>query len=416
MFMDQSKQRPKGLKWMKTTFSLEPRWTVEVDQELIKRELRSKLVMNHLDIEFLAQGALNKVYTVRAHDKAFVLRVSLPVDPGWKTTSEVATMEWVHHNTALPVPSVIAYEADQANQLGFEWVLMTKIPGTPLSSAWKTTSFGAKERIVRRLALFASNMFEKQWRGIGNIYPANGNGLPTNKTSIEVGRIVSMDFFWGERVQQCVPRGPFRTSREWMHARLSLAEGDCELALASSEDEDDLEDAERTLGIVKRLKSLLDIVFPTADCPEPSALYHNDLSQHNIMVDGGGILTGVVDWECVSTVPLWKACSYPSFLEGRARKLKPDKSSYKQNEYGEPDSLFWEHLLEHELTLLRGCFLGEMQALQPQWAEVFQRSQLQRDFEFAVLHSNSELSAPQINEWVDEITREHHLGSLCDRI
>lgn len=71
-----------------------------------------------------------------------------------------------------------------------------------------------------------------------------------------------MQFFWESRSQQSVPRGPFRLSKDWITARLTLSEYKGKSALANTNDEDDLEDAQRTLGIVQRLQSILDKIFP----------------------------------------------------------------------------------------------------------------------------------------------------------
>ena len=49
-----------------------------------------------LEISFLAQGAFNKLYDLQIDDETFAIRVSLPVDPRWKTLSEVATIRWKH--------------------------------------------------------------------------------------------------------------------------------------------------------------------------------------------------------------------------------------------------------------------------------------------------------------------------------
>lgn len=118
------------------------------------------------------------------------------------------------------------------------------------------------------------------------------------------------------------------------------------------------------------------------------------------MVDENGTLTGVLDWECVSAVPLWKACSYPSFLTGRDRPILPDLSRYNLDD---PDTLYWEHLMDHELTLFRGYFIASMRHLQPQWVKVFQQGCLQRDFDSAVNNSDCEFAARGINEWIDAI-------------
>lgn len=202
-------------------------------------------------------------------------------------------------------------------------------------------------------------------------------------------------------MQQSVPRGPFRSSRDWIATRLSLREHECKSTLANAQDKDDLDGAQRTLDIVQRLQSILDDIFPEkASNPEPSMLHHGDLSQHNIMVDENGTLTGVLDWECVSAVPLWKACSYPSFLTGRDRPILPDLSRYNLDD---PDTLYWEHLMDHELTLFRGYFIASMRHLQPQWVKVFQQGCLQRDFDSAVNNSDCEFAARGINEWIDAI-------------
>lgn len=107
----QPKQQSKGLEWVPTTFSLEPRWTTEIDPESIKTVIEATIAARCLQVKFLAQGAFNKIYTVLIDGRTLIMRVSLPVDPKWKTASEVATLEWIHFNTTLPVPRVLTYQS-----------------------------------------------------------------------------------------------------------------------------------------------------------------------------------------------------------------------------------------------------------------------------------------------------------------
>lgn len=100
------------------------------------------------------------------------------------------------------------------------------------------------------------------------------------------------------------------------------------------------------LNIVNRLKARVGQISIGHLEDEPFVLSHNDLSQHNILVDGGGALTGVLDWECVLALPRWKACYYPLFLEGRPRGKKPELMRYKREESGEPADLYWDRLME----------------------------------------------------------------------
>jgi aminoglycoside phosphotransferase len=401
-----------SLKWVHNAFSLEPQWTTDIDPESIEQAIRSNYSTQRVQVSFLTQGALSKLYNVQTDSDTLVMRVSLPVDPYWKTISEVATMQWIRLNTALPVPKILAYQDSRENAIGFEWILMTKIPGKTLADAWISIPWKAKEQLVHQLATYSSNLFKKKLRKIGNIYPSsNPFG---NDTLPQVERIVSMQFFWGDHVRQNVPRGPFRSSKGWIAARLLFNEHDCKSTLANSQDEDDREDAERTLKIIKRLRTHLRAIFPdTGKNSELSILHHDDLSKHNIMVDDNGKLTGVVDWECVSAVPLWKACDYPSFLEGPSREEKPDKTTYRCDE---PGSLYRERLMEYELTVLRRCFIDEMQRLEPGWIKIFESSKTQRDFDMAVRNCDNEFLARFINEWLDDFAPRKEVVSLRDRI
>ncbi|KAJ5164576.1 uncharacterized protein N7500_006406 [Penicillium coprophilum] len=452
-----------GLTWVEETiFGSEPRWTVEPDTGSIKQTVQSLRPSSTVEATFLAQGAFNKIYNVNIDNEPFIMRVTLPVDPRHKVISEVATMDFVRHTTSLPIPRIITYQPSRNNLIGFEWMLMTKLPGKPFSELCHSLSFDAKARLVRELAASSACLFRNQLRGIGNIYgkPSpierstsseknlpyrelvdtkisnsakeyesddgsaaigkNSGALLSNasvKGSLEgtlpaVDRIVSMQFFWDSHIRQDVHRGPFRSSKDWIIARLLFNENDCHSALnkysagdLDSDAEDEVEGATRTLQTIESLKSLLPLVFPAESHDlEPSMIFHDDISRHNILLDDSGKLTGLLDWECVSAVPLWKACDYPSFLEERPRHSKPLPGSYKVEENGEPNELYFEHLWHYETTLLRDVFIDEMRRLEVGWVEVFEKSQVKRDFDYAVQHCDSEISARDIEAWIGDIS------------
>ncbi|KAK7432936.1 hypothetical protein QQZ08_000407 [Neonectria magnoliae] len=378
-----------GLEWVLKSFSLEPRWTRELDLEAIRETVASALDSRKeiLHISFLAQGAFNKLCEVQTQTGRYlILRVSLPVDPRYKTLSEVATLEWMSRNTQIPFPKVIFHDTSRDNPIGFEWILMSKLPGEPWATHWKSLSYRSKERVVKSFCRFSAETFKKQLRGIGNIY--------SSSPSADVGRIVSMHFFWGHNIHENVPRGPFRTTQDWINARLALSEKDCQSKIAKysakqdmdSDDEADLDDAERTLEIIKKLRPLVDRIFPKDDDPqyESSILCHDDLSLHNILVDIDGNLTGVVDWECVS----------PAFVESMLFPVEVD---------GKMNDLYWEHMKEYDLTVLRETFLEEMSKLEPKWMEVFNSSGQKRDLDVATRNCDNEFLARQIKAWADDV-------------
>lgn len=133
---------------------------------------------------------------------------------------------------------------------------MTKLPGKHLGDVWRTISYAAKEALVRRIAEIWAVLFRRPMKGIGNIYSASSK----KEVAPKVGRIVSMQFFWGKHIYQDVPRGPFSSSREWMLTRLGLYEYECRASRkrhegkeregmdSDDEDEDELDEAERRRG------------------------------------------------------------------------------------------------------------------------------------------------------------------------
>jgi hypothetical protein len=457
--LEPQEQQFYGLAWEGDFICSNPKWTVEPDIGAIKQTVQSLRPSSTVEVTFLVQGGFNKIYNVSIDDEPFIMRVSLPVDPRYKVMSEVVTMDWVRRITSLPIPRVIAHQPSRDNLIGFEWMLMTKMPGKPFGEVYQSLSFDAKARLVRKLAAGSACLFRNQLRGIGNIYgessvvenstsseetsstrqlintkisdpakePAlDSDSAPTSANSgvgllsipdkhssewalPHVGRIVSMQFLWDSHIHQDVHRGPFRSSEDWITSRLLFNENDCHSALnkhsAGDLDRDgeaEVEDATRTLQIIDNLKSLLPLVFPMHNHdPEPSMIFHHDVSKHNILVDDNGELTGLLDWECVSAVPLWKACSYPLFLDGQPRRSEPIPPS---QDNGGSNELYLEQLWLYEATLLRDAFIDEMRRLDAGWVEVFDKSQVKRDFDCAVDECDIEFSAVDINAWIKDIT------------
>jgi hypothetical protein len=406
----------RGLIWADEVFGPEPRWTYEPEISAIERTLQSLSLPNISQVKFLAEGAFNKIYQVYMEDETLIMRVSLPVDPVHKTRSEVATVEWVRRVTNIPTPRVIAYDATRESEIGFEWVLMTEMPGRPLADSWRTLPLAVKSNLVKKFAEFSISLWRSQLKGIGNIYEESYSPRePAANDSLEqvpkTGQIVSLGFLWGSHARQNVDRGPFASSRDWMEARLAFARNDCQEVLAKyptdddldSDAEDEVEASTKTLGLIEKLENILPRIFPSNTQVEPTIVFHDDLSQHNILVNEGGELTGVLDWECVSALPLWKACYFPAFLHGQPRETQPNIELYDKGK-PRPDGAYWEHLHEYEATLLRDVFMDEMRKLEPGWVVIFDASHLQRDFDTAVQYFDSGIVRHEIDKWIEEVT------------
>jgi Ser/Thr protein kinase RdoA (MazF antagonist) len=399
-----------GLEWEPTIWGLVPRWTKEPDTKVISQIARKHLGHDedvHIDVSFHAQGAFNKLYKITAAGSECLMRVSLPVYPRLKTQSEVATINFVREQTDMPVPRILAFDSESKTELGFEWIMMELAPGTTLRKRWRKMSWEAKQTVVRQLVHYQAQLYEKSFSTIGNLFaPVD------DSTSFQLGPLVSHVFFWGDHLTHDVPRGPFKTSHEWLKSWLSFIVTDQQRILDTSDDEDDLEDAGITKELAEDLVQQLPKVFPPEAPSQHNILFHGDLSMQNIMIDETGKLTAIVDWECVSTVPLWRACQFPQLLQGRTRDVKPTRDKYAPESHGDEqgldaldnegvNSLYWEHLLEYERSELRKLFKQEMRKLNAKWVTTMKRRTLEADFEKAINDCVCGWRFRSVRRWLD---------------
>lgn len=100
-------------------FSPEPTWTVEPGIDTIRKIARCELHIpedGRCDVEFLAESSFNKVYKIDCdNEESCVMRVSLPVHPGFKTKCEVATIEFIGLNTEVPIAKIHTHDVSFDN-------------------------------------------------------------------------------------------------------------------------------------------------------------------------------------------------------------------------------------------------------------------------------------------------------------
>lgn len=171
--------RPYPLRWSGPG-SEQPVWPREPDINAI-RSLAEHHLLKHLgvsldraslEVSFFAEGAFNKLYQISdpGLPSSYLLRVTLPVEPFFKTESEVATIAYLQANTSLPVPQIIAWESSLDGDLGFEWILMEKIQGVPLIDVWRKIPWDRKLELVEEVARFVNELDEHKFDSIGGLY------------------------------------------------------------------------------------------------------------------------------------------------------------------------------------------------------------------------------------------------------
>ncbi|CAF9916958.1 MAG: hypothetical protein HETSPECPRED_003058 [Heterodermia speciosa] len=409
----------RGLIWEPGLWGSTPKWTIEPSLKAVAEAVYHHLELSSADIadssiEVFNQGGFNKLYSITCPRGVYIARVTLPVDPVYKTASEVATLHMISRYTSIPVPTVYGYDLSRANPIGFEWMLMNHMPGITLDKAWPGMSWSAKYRLIHRMTDVLSQLFHRtKSNGIGNIYHfADSRVLEASRMLVNemspaylLGQVVSMGFFWDKHIVQDIPRGPFLTSQQWLRSRLLLTQSDANAVLANSCDEDELEDAEVTRDLVSRLTECIPRYFPSEVQDGGSlvcCMHHDDLSWHNILVDQkNGSLVGIVDWECVQFVPIWKACRIPDFLQSPPRSEEPKYSSYQHNDDGTPGEGYIRHQREYESTVLRTVFLERMAQVDPSWIKLYEASGEKLDLCFCVESCDNSLCFEIIRKWLD---------------
>ncbi|KAI7768207.1 hypothetical protein LZL87_012056 [Fusarium oxysporum] len=334
-----------------------PRWEFQPGLEKMRMTIQAIFRTENVHIKHFAEGCFNKLYAVQVNDQApLLLRVALPVDPQNKTMSEDATIRWVSAITDLPIP---------------------KLPGARLEVTWRHLTLLQKTDTVRQIASLIASLFRDRFTTIRNIYP------PVYASELSrPGPIVSTCFFYGLINKSDINRGPFRNSNEWFAARLEATKRDATATMAKWRGKGSLhcnavkeiDDAARTFGIAERLLHLIWRIFPFPAEAETTVLYHDDLHGNNILVDDAGNITGIVDWE-----------------------------RYRHDANGGISELYYKHLHQYETTHLREVFLGEMERLDPRWMDIHKKTQLLRDFDFAVQFCNDVAVLKHIVKWAEAV-------------
>ncbi|KAI1069136.1 hypothetical protein LB507_006102 [Fusarium sp. FIESC RH6] len=404
-------ERP-GLLWDESGICTMPLWEHEPKIEgIIKVFLRLGFAHNRhqLHVSVLGQGAINKAYLVKireaGNEKALVMRVSLPIDPGNKICGEVATVQWLRRYTTLPVPEVINYMASPDDDIGYEWILMSHVPGQTALVEWRKMSMNQKRRLVEQIASYQHELTGQTFDAIGTLRKVEDKYAP--------GQIVDLEFCFGDHFSYNINRGPFHCARDWFQALADIIAMDFEQVLHEEDlDEFDLTMTKHYLGIVNRLRQLIPTLFSDTT-PERTVVWHDDLSLSNMIIDEDGNLNGIIDWECISTIPIWAATDTPSFLRSQDRHDEPRPERYyrrapKVDIYGRDDEglddKYWRDLEDYEFTILRAHYDSCRRHHNP-WCknDLPKDEKLKYDFLDAINLCRAQDLGGAVDEWIDEL-------------
>ena len=244
-------------------------------------------------------GSYNLIHILQLDDLKLVVRVPAT---GWgegltgaaahALESQVAVMRFVSKETTIPVPAVHDFDTGIGNEIGAPYICMSFLPGRPVSKAWFDESgptplehrrISILESVARAVAQLSSFSFA----AIGSPHDVNG--------ALAIGPC----YHWKENDDYSVnvtASGPYGTTAAYLQ--------DCSAA----------RDTKSDWGLAE--SKILDVVVPCLpEGPTGFVLSVPDFDSQNILVDEGGALTGIIDWDLVQTMPRCVGyCRYPSWI------------------------------------------------------------------------------------------------------
>lgn len=93
----------------------------------------------------------------------------------------------------------------------------------------------------------------------------------------------------------------------------------------AEEDIEDMENAQQLSGSESSLTHFF------LSIQKSFSIYNDGISRDNLVVDFKGKRQALIDWECVSVMPLWKAYQIPSFIDILKRTERLNSEDYKRN-------------------------------------------------------------------------------------
>ena len=330
-------------------------WRIELDLKLVKATIlpvleRLGISQDKVEVEFLIEGGYNKIYTVKTGDvescniMEYILRVSIPIDPYYKTEADVVTTELVRHFTSIPVPVIYAYDSSARNPLGLEWILMEKVEGKELADGWKEMNDDEHIRAIRKVADWTNELSILKSDKIGSTYLR----WTDSKLEFFIGPSTNFRFCKNRRLLYKVHRGPFSSTGDFYDALLDVQQHELDdpfyIDLLDSglvEDEsgdkdyDQMTKEEQLMYDDFRLKRFgpqarwgkrtrpalmaLQLAMPKLrylldTLGLETSIIHDDLSLYNIFSDDEANLVALLDWEHVQFLPLIHSSKFPGLF------------------------------------------------------------------------------------------------------
>ncbi|KAI4281448.1 MAG: hypothetical protein L6R38_003686 [Xanthoria sp. 2 TBL-2021] len=249
----------------------------------------------------------------------------------YSTASEAAVLQYVSTRTQVPVPKLLAWNADATNPVGAEYIIMEKAPGVQLYTVWDDLSATDRIKLIKSLTQLEHQLATIQFPAYGNLYFRQSIPEPSKRVLLDsfldpTGQFCvgpSCDPAWtngttAADIDSTLDLGPWlnlyqygmaHAKRSTTRTRLPVNNNVTSNLQGTAKDHIVLCDmALKLLPKLAGLSSLQQSARPT--------IWHTDLHMGNIFVSeqDHSQIVSFIDWQHISISPLFLQARWPVFL------------------------------------------------------------------------------------------------------
>ncbi|RMZ80747.1 hypothetical protein DV738_g2621, partial [Chaetothyriales sp. CBS 135597] len=278
------------------------------------------------------EGGFNRVFSIQLDNgRNVVARIPTRAvaNAGLAVSSEVATLQFVKHETTIPVPAVLSWNSTKTSPVGSEYIVMESVPGVLLKDVWNTMSASQHIRCIQSIGKLTKQLCLHKFTEYGSLFMKNYAPQGSQSLQTEHSVVLGPTHTWlPDGVLPLESDGPTQSLRDYYAALFRLHRLTVDYDRRSKESLFRIPKAETcSTSPVTSHAALLDTCFKIlkllTDLPEIQdaarpILFHPDLHTRNIFVDETDFtkVTGIIDWQSATVSPAFVyAAETPDFAE-----------------------------------------------------------------------------------------------------